>query len=65
MKEQQRELLLKHFSKQRKLAVKNRSARKRGNCNDRLGDDVERRTKLDEVVTGCSYDPEYTSFSIR
>ena len=65
MKEQQRELLNQYFAKQRKMAAKNRSNKKRGHQNDRLDDDIERRTRLDEVVGQCSYDPEYTSFGIR
>ena len=65
MKEATRNVLNAHFARQRRLAAKNRSNSKRGNLNDRLDDDIERRTRLDEVVTGCNYDPEYTSFGIR
>ena len=55
MKEAMRNLLNEHFARQRRLAAKNRTNKKRGKLNDRL----------DEVVTGCNYDPEYTSFGIR
>ena len=54
-----------HFAKQKKRAKANARSTKRGKLNDRLDDDIERRTRLDEVVGQCSYDPEYTSFGIR
>ena len=65
MKERVRVEMADHFAKQKKLAKQNRKNKLRGHLNDRLDDDIERRTRLDEVVGQCSYDPEYTSFGIR
>ena len=56
---------MQHFAKQKKLAKQNKAAKRRGKLNDRLDNDYQRRTRLDEVVGQCSYDPEYTSFGIR